>query len=1018
MENTNGEEHRLLAETLGEVFLALTAHTSLKAVLDEILCQARRLVNYSAANIMLLEDGLLQVVRWQGYESLGSETLLASLAQPLTSLPLDAQVVQSKCPVVIRDTHQDPRWITMPESAWIRSFIAMPLCLQQRIVGLLRLDGETVGQFSCQDRERLQPLAHAAAIAIENARLYEQMRQELLERKQVEAEIIQRNAELLTLQYAGAAIASSLDLTYVLNTVVREMATLLSVEGCAIWAWQPATHILTLLVEYSPILEKAASGRSQVYTLADFPLAQRVLTERQAQQLSLDTAQILGDPLKAVNSAPAGAVARLPLAHMQMLKVKTLLLLPMEFQGRIIGLAELMSTQAERVFTPSQVALVQLLANQAAGAIENARSYDRVQKELAERRQVERELRQVAVTKEAILTALPDSILYLSREGRLLDFNLPRDDILAPGLWSNLVVGQSLSDILPAALADLARSYIEQTLDTGQMQTFEFRLPGPAGAQDFEARLVVSQPGEVLAIVRDITRYKQAETALRESEAKFRTLAETTPAAIFIHQDDRYRYVNPAAATITGYSQAELLAINSQEVPHPDFRQLIKEWELAGRRGEPVPSQIELKILTKQGEERWLNVTTAPIEYEGQAAVVGTAFDITKRKQVEQILAESEARLLAEMQSVLTISRALVNEINLNKLLELIMAEAGHLTNADGVAVLLLSEDRQWLEVATSSSIERWSSLIAGMRVSVQESLAGLAITSRQIQVSNEASTDKRIKFFKEPGKSVKIYSLLCAPLIAQDQSLGVLEIWHTHERIFSWHDIRLMSLFADQAAQAWHNAHLHARNRQLAIIQERHRLARALHDSVTQSLYSTGLAAQAALKILGQDADSQVQTALEHIHTLSQSALMEIREQLYHLHPTVLNKEDLVETLNQHCYFLTQQYNLAIDFKAGLASSLSLLQRDELYYIAREALWNIVKHANARHVCLTLTSEGDHVVLSVADDGIGFDMTAVTQAETMGLRGMFERAKLLGGVFELHSEPAHGTQLMVRIPA
>jgi signal transduction histidine kinase len=303
------------------------------------------------------------------------------------------------------------------------------------------------------------------------------------------------------------------------------------------------------------------------------------------------------------------------------------------------------------------------------------------------------------------------------------------------------------------------------------------------------------------------------------------------------------------------------------------------------------------------------------------------------------------------------------------------------------------------------------------MRISVQESLAGLAITSRQVQVSNEASTDKRIKFFKEPGRPVKINSLLCAPLIAQDQSWGVLEIWHTHERIFTWHDIRLMGLFADQAAQAWHNAHLHARNRQLAVTQERQRLARALHDSVTQSLYSAGLAAQAALKILGQNADNRVHTHLEHIHTLSRTALMEIREQLYHLHPTVLNKEDLVEALHQHCLLLSQQYNLAIEFKAGLASSLSLLQRDALYYIAREALWNIVKHANARQVHLTLASEGDHVVLSVADDGVGFDLTTMPQAETMGLRGISERAKLLGGVFELQSEPARGTQLLVRIP-
>jgi transcriptional regulator with GAF, ATPase, and Fis domain len=133
-------EQRLRAETLGDIFLALTSQTSHKDVLDEILRQLQHVVSYSAANIMLLKEGVLRIVRWQGYENYGSAGLLATLEQPLAEFPVDAKVVQLQQTLVIPDTHDDPDWVALAESGWIRSFVAVPVCSQDQVLGLLRLD--------------------------------------------------------------------------------------------------------------------------------------------------------------------------------------------------------------------------------------------------------------------------------------------------------------------------------------------------------------------------------------------------------------------------------------------------------------------------------------------------------------------------------------------------------------------------------------------------------------------------------------------------------------------------------------------------------------------------------------------------------------------------------------------------------------------------------------------------------------------------------------------------------------
>lgn len=139
---------------------------------------------------------------------------------------------------------------------------------------------------------------------------------------------------------------------------------------------------------------------------------------------------------------------------------------------------------------------------------------------------------------------------------------------------------------------------------------------------------------------------RRAHEALRESEEKFRLLAETATCGIGIYQGNRFRYINPCASEITGYSMDELLSMDVEQLVPPDCRALVAERAQARLRGETLPARYEIRILTKQGEERCVDFTSTVVQYKGQLAVIGTAFDITERKRAEAYLQQVSGRLI------------------------------------------------------------------------------------------------------------------------------------------------------------------------------------------------------------------------------------------------------------------------------------------------------------------------------------------------------------------------------------
>jgi len=206
---------------------------------------------------------------------------------------------------------------------------------------------------------------------------------------------------------------------------------------------------------------------------------------------------------------------------------------------------------------------------------------------------------------------------------------------------------------------------------------------------------------------------------------------------------------------------------------------------------------------------------------------------------------------------------------------------------------------------------------------------------------------------------------------------------------------------------------------KQMAIEQERHRLARDLHDTVIQSLYGIAIAAKTGLRQLDQARETEkVQETIEYILNTAQTSLVETREQIFHLSPIRSDDEKLVEVLAQHCDLLKKRHGLKVDLTTASALSFSADQREALYYIVKEALWNIVKHAQATQVTLSLIDENGHTVLSVIDNGTGFDRSIIVEKEGLGLKNMAERVKLVGGTFEIYSKLGGGSHLTVQLPA
>ncbi len=266
------------------------------------------------------------------------------------------------------------------------------------------------------------------------------------------------------------------------------------------------------------------------------------------------------------------------------------------------------------------------------------------------------------------------------------------------------------------------------------------------------------------------------------------------------------------------------------------------------------------------------------------------------------------------------------------------------------------------------------------------------------------------------PVEGSQAQSELTVPISVKGKVIGVLDVESDRLNDFNDTDLDLITSLANQTGVAIENARLYEQAWQLAVVEERSRLARDLHDSVTQSLYGITLYSQAAAGHLASGRMDKVAEHLRELQDTSQDALAEMRLLIFELRPPILAEAGLAAALQARLLAVEGRAGLKTEFKSEMKGRLPLAIEEGLYRIAQEALNNCLKHGRARRIVVKVWRDDSRVTLTIADDGVGFDPATARERGGLGLSAMAERAAQLGGRLGVNSKPGEGTQVRVEV--
>jgi signal transduction histidine kinase len=288
-------------------------------------------------------------------------------------------------------------------------------------------------------------------------------------------------------------------------------------------------------------------------------------------------------------------------------------------------------------------------------------------------------------------------------------------------------------------------------------------------------------------------------------------------------------------------------------------------------------------------------------------------------------------------------------------------------------------------------------------------SIVASVIQTGKATVINDLLRDSQ--FARSEG-SGKTRAELAVPIKIGDRILGVLDI--EEDRVDSFDDLDLFTAqtLADQLAIAIENVHLYEQARELATVQERQRLARDLHDAVSQTLFSASLIAEVLPRLWERHPD-EARKRLEEIRQLTRGALAEMRTLLLELRPAALVDANLRDLLHQLAESITGRARIPVSVAVEGECPPSPELKVALYRIAQEALNNVAKHSQAAEAQVNLHCQSDKIELVIQDNGKGFDVKTHSPG-SLGLGIMQERAKSINASVNVTSRPGQGTIINV----
>jgi GAF domain-containing protein/two-component sensor histidine kinase len=1024
-------------------------------LLQEVVVAIQQGFNYHNVALSLLDKaaGELEVLAVAG----GFADLVSLGYRQAVGVGMAGWTAQSGQPLLANDVSQEPRYILgYLDEPLTKAELCVPLKLAGQVIGVLDIQCTYLNAFDETDLLAMETLTDQIAIAIQNARFFEETKRRL--------------EEITALYQTSLDITAQLEMSELLESIVERAVTLLWAQAGGVYLYDAQREELRLAIAY---------GHSKKYVGVTLKggegMAGKVFQTR--------------EPLIMNNYRTWGGRAPVYEADQPFTAV---LGVPLRWRERIIGVLALDADAQQRTFNQNDIWLATLFANQATIAIANARIYEEERKRALQLELIGRITQRIA--------SILDLDELLSQVVRLIadTFGYHYTSVLLTEADSDELVVKAAAEPLSEALKDrlqgrtvregitvwVAHSgepllandvsreprycFLEELKDTRSELAVPIRLKGEImgvlDAQSIErdafsqddvfilqtladqlaiaienARLYATEHQQLhrleqlAAASQQITANLDLSSVLKKIGDQALTTLDADRAAIFLldWETDRLScayskglspdYVNAVDHRHRGLPGTHVLSFSEpiHVVDAQTGATTEGTREGAAREGfhtfTVLPLRRKGEVMGALAVYRDVIKAFSPEELAIAQSFANQAAVAIENAQLYQQTDEKLQARVRELAALYSVAER-VNYFDLDAVLQLALDSAMGVTGMDagGIMVLDPSTDELFLRAHRVASPELCQAVSC---IKADEGLVPRMLESvLVIDDLSKVTKDRRVAIEKEGFQS-----LVNIPLKAQESSLGVMVLGSYSPRTFTSEELELLTAIGNQVGVAIDRANLQVQELRAAILEERQYMAHQMHDDIAQTLGYLGLQVDSVMGTLNLVDNVGVQATLEGIRRAIEDAYERVRGSIVRLQEDVPAHFDLGTALSEIISDFEKQARCRVESSID-EGQLPLLPPSvafQLTHIIREALTNVRKHSGADSVQLTLQGlEDGGVQVTIQDDGRGFDLDGDRRSgwEGFGLRFMRERAERMGGSLEVESQPGQGTRVIVSL--